>query len=285
MRSSSSATSAAWRASRGAWASSTSAASSAASSAARAPVPSIRDGHVPDGAQAGGEAVVGREQPGAGEVAAGGRGDGVGPGGVEAVGHQVGGDGARGHGVELHRHAPAGDGGQLGAHLGGEEHEHGGGGGLLDRLEQETHRHVLDGLEADAHHHLAVALHGGAHRVAHDGLGLLTAHRGPLGLDHPQVRVGLGERQPCVALGLLRGRALGQEPGGEGPGRGPLARALGSHQQVGVDRAAGGGTELGDGVVLAHDLGPDVDPSGGRCLGGARHPRIIARRPAPASGR
>ena len=65
---------------------------------------------------------------------------------------------------------------------------------------------------------------------------------------------------------------------GEGPRRGALARAAGPDEQVGVDGVDGRGGELGDGVVLADDVRPHVDP------GHRGHGRIIAQPARAGSG-
>ena len=117
---------------------------------------------------------------------------------------------------EVDTHAAAGDRHQLGHDLGGQQHEHGRRRRLLHGLQQVAGRLVLHVLATVGHDDLAPALDRGERGVADDPLGVALAEGVALGLDHPQVRVLLGQRQPDVALagGVAAAAVWPWRPGG-----------------------------------------------------------------------
>ena len=151
---------------------------------------------------------------------------------------------------------------------------------LLDALQQDRRR-VAHQVEVDEHDHLTVHPRAGAELARRT-----TARPASASIDGPRARRPSGRDGPrprrgahCVRRPASSETVAPAARPAKARGRGPLARPLGSDEQVGVDGRAHRGPQLGDGPVLADDVIP-------QCSTASRTGcRRWSRRPPESAGR
>src|SRR5699024_10351349 len=118
-------------------------------------------------------------------------------------------------------------------------------------------------------HHAPVAGGGGALCRHHQRAHLLLRDRELVRRDDGDIRVRVRERGAAGAALAAARALLALQRGGEGPRRGGASGAGRSRDQPGLGEGAlrrGGAAELGDGGLLADDVGPHP---AGRCRRGS----------------
>ncbi len=227
-------------------------------------------GQVPPGGQAQGQALVGGEEAGPVQVAAGERGGLGGAGGFDPLGLEASGDDRIGERVEVDPHAARGHRDQLGRELVGQHHEERALGRLLDGLQQLGPHVGRDEVELVEHQHLPPALGGRAAGAPDDLVGLLGRDGGAHALHDHQVGVLLGggpgpgrgrrpRRRPpprfsSASRSPAKARAAARLPDPCGP----------TNSQACTAWAPAAPAQHGDGSVLAHDVGPGIVGADGR---------------------